>query len=333
MAHTGVALSLSEMAAAAEQAVLTGQVRGLLSWLGDGRKITRTSHIRLDDARRLVHLLDTGDLVRPVRSSTEFPYLTRLVGWSKAARLIRASRGRLVPRDAGLADRPLDLVLALLTAYPEAGSAIFPPNGSRRSPVATHFRDLAPAFLLTLLHDPGPCPVSALSDASYRLADTRYALEQLTDAERENLRRTIEVDVILAMSALHALGVAVLDRNLSWDTDELLPDGTPDWSRATVALTELGHYAISDATALASYIRQAEGAGCERANGAAARAEGDAADVIRGRVPGQQGQRGVPRGSSRDRGAPRDQGRRRGAHHDDAHARGRHRPGGRLPRR
>ncbi|MCL2581392.1 MAG: hypothetical protein FWE35_02940 [Streptosporangiales bacterium] len=233
------------MASAAGQAVLTGQIRGLLSWLGDGRKITRTGHIRLDDARRLVHLLDTGDLARPVRSSTELPYLTRLVGWSKAARLIRASRGTLVPRDAGLADRPLDLVLRLLSVYPETGSTLFPPNSGRLSPVAVHFRDLAPAFLLTLARSDGPCPVAALGEASYRLADTRYALEQLTDAERENLRRTIDVDVILAMSALHALGVAVLDRNLSWDMDELDLDGVPDWSRATVGLTGLGRHAVS----------------------------------------------------------------------------------------
>lgn len=248
MAHTGVAPSPSETdfaaGQAAGQAVLTGQVRGFLSWLGEGRKITRTGHIRLDDARRLVHLLDTGDLVRSARSSTELPYLTRLVGWSKAARLIRASPGRLVPRDTGLADRPLDLVLALLTVYPEIGGAVFPPNGSRRSPVATHFRDLAPAFLLTLRDSPGPCPAAALGETAYRLADTRYALEQLTPGERENLRRTIDVDVILAMSALHALGVAVLDRNLSWDTDEVLPDGTPNWSRATIELTGLGRYAI-----------------------------------------------------------------------------------------
>ena len=252
MAHTGVAPSPSEMATAAERAVLTGQVRGLLSWLGEGRKITRTGHIRLDDARRLVQLLGTGDLAHPVRSSTEMPYLTRLVGWSKAARLIRASRGVLVPRDAGLAGRPLDLVAALLAVYPDSGSAIFPPNGGRLSPVAVHFRDLAPAFLLALAGSPEPCPVSALGDDAYRLADTRYALEQLTDAERANLRHTIDVDVVLAMSALHALGVAALDRNLAWDTDELLPDGTPDWSRATVVLTDLGHYAMSRLAALVS---------------------------------------------------------------------------------
>lgn len=244
MAHTAVAPSPSELASAAGQAVLTGQIRGFLNWLGEGRKITRTGHIRLDDARRLVHLLATGDIARPVRSSTELPYLTRLVEWSKGARLIRAARGRLVPRDAGLADRPLDLVLALLAVYPEASGAIFPLNGTQRSPVAIHFRDLAPAFLLAVAHHPGPCPVSELGEAAYRLADTRYALEQLTDAELENLRRTIGVDVILAMSALHALGVAVLDRNLSWDADEILPDGTPNWSRATVELTDLGQYLL-----------------------------------------------------------------------------------------
>lgn len=288
------------MASAAGQAVLTGQVRGLLSWLGEGRKITRTGHIRVDDARRLVHLLDTGDIARPVRSSAELPYLTRLVGWSKAARLIRATRGRLVPRDSGLADRPLDLVLALLTAYPEAGPAIFPPNAGRLSPVAIHFRELAPAFLLTLARAPEPCPVSALGEAAYRLADTRYALEQLTDDERENLRRTIGVDVILAMSALHALGVAVLDRNLSWDTDELLPDGTPNWSRATVELTGLGRHAVPLALGL-NDLRA--GRGCRRSSTSRAGTPPGSARTRRpGPRPGMTGRR--PRPASGSRPAP-----------------------------
>lgn len=232
------------MDAAAGQAVITGQIRGFLSWLGEGRKLTRTGQIRLSDARHLVDRLSTGDRTRAIRSSAELPYLTRVAGWSRAARLVRPSRDRLVPRDPGIADRPLGLVLALLATYPELGTTLFPPNGYRRSPVAGHFRDLGPAFLLTLLRSPGSCPVSALREASYRMIDAWYALEQLTADERGNLKRTVGVDIVLAMSALHVLGVAVLDRNLAWDTDELDSHGAPDWSRATVTLTDLGRYAI-----------------------------------------------------------------------------------------
>jgi hypothetical protein len=43
--------------AAAEQAQLTGQVRSLLAWIGDGRKLTQTSRLGLADARRLVESL------------------------------------------------------------------------------------------------------------------------------------------------------------------------------------------------------------------------------------------------------------------------------------
>lgn len=243
MALNGVESPLSEIDAAAEESVITGQVREFLSWLGEGRRVTRTGHIRLDDARHLVRSLGTGDAVRPVRSSTEFRYLTRVAGWSKAARLVRPSRGRLVPGEAGLPARPVDLVVSLLAVYPEINTTLFP-NGSWRSPVATHFRELAPAYLLTLLHSRGPYPVSALSRTSYRVADKLYALEKLTETERENLRLTIGVDVILAMSALHALGVAVLDRNLSWDTNELDSSGAPDWSHSTVSITALGRHAI-----------------------------------------------------------------------------------------
>lgn len=243
MALTGVESPLSEIDAAAGEAVITGQVRAFLSWLGEGRRVTRTGHVRLDDARHLVGLLGTGDTIRPVRSSTEFRYLTRVVGWSRAARLVRPSRGRLVACEAGLAARPADLVVSLLGVYPQINTTLFP-NGSWRSPVASHFRELAPAYLLTLLHSPGPYPVSALSRASYRVAEKRYALEKLTETERENLKLTIGVDVVLAMSALHALGVAVLDRNLSWDMNELDSRGAPDWSHSTVSITALGRYAI-----------------------------------------------------------------------------------------
>ena len=50
--------------------------------------------------------------------------------WAKAARLVRVTGTRLVPvkKNAALADKPLDLVLALLAAYPRLGKAIFPRN-------------------------------------------------------------------------------------------------------------------------------------------------------------------------------------------------------------
>jgi hypothetical protein len=88
--------------------VLTGPIRSFGAWVGDGRKLTQTRRIRLVDARHLVELLGTGDTIDPkigdrvfkTKSSEELGYLTRLVEWAKAARLVRVSgRARAAAAD------------------------------------------------------------------------------------------------------------------------------------------------------------------------------------------------------------------------------------------
>ena len=113
---------MNDFEAAADKAKLTGQIRSFMTWLGEGRKLTQTGRIGLADARHLVELLDTGDRIDPeigdrifkTRSSEQLPYLTRVEAWMKAARLIRVTGTRLVPvkKNAGLANRPLDLMLS-----------------------------------------------------------------------------------------------------------------------------------------------------------------------------------------------------------------------------
>jgi hypothetical protein len=124
--------------AAAGKAELTGQIRSLLAWVGPGRKLTQTGRIGLADARHLVQLLGTGDTIDPeiggrvfkTRSSEDLAHLNRIVEWAKAARLVRVSGTKLmaVKKNAALAQRPLDLVLALLEAYPRLGKPMFPRN-------------------------------------------------------------------------------------------------------------------------------------------------------------------------------------------------------------
>ena len=111
---------MTNFEAAAQKARLTGQVRSFLDWLGEGRKLTQTGRIGMADARYLVELLGTGDVIDPeiggrvfkTRSSEELAYLTMIVEWAKAARLIRVTGTRLVPvkKNAALAGNPLDLV-------------------------------------------------------------------------------------------------------------------------------------------------------------------------------------------------------------------------------
>ena len=158
-----------------------------MAWLGEGRKLTQTGRIGLADARHLVELLGTGDKIDPeiygrvhkTNSSEELPYLTRIVEWMKAARLVRVTGTRLVPvkKNAALADRPLDLVLAMLEAYPRLGTSLFPRNTWRQSVVGDEFTVIGPELLTTLLVSQGPCPMDDLKEVAFDMIAVRYMLD------------------------------------------------------------------------------------------------------------------------------------------------------------
>lgn len=234
---------MTNFEAAAQKARLTGQVRSFLDWLGEGRKLTQTGRIGMADARYLVELLGTGDVIDPeiggrvfkTRSSEELAYLTMIVEWAKAARLIRVTGTRLVPvkKNAALAGNPLDLVLAMLAAYPKLGKSLFPRSTWRQSVVGDEFTDIGEELLTVLLASTGPCPLTTLSDTAYDMIAASYALGRLTERQHAFLRGTIVVDIRIAMSALHVLGVVALDTA----TDHEEADDSAE-------LTALGRYAI-----------------------------------------------------------------------------------------
>jgi len=95
---------VNDLEAAAERAELTGQISSFMVWLGEGRKLTQTGRIGLADARHLVEVLGTGDKIDPeiggrvfkTTSSEQLAYLSRIVEWMKAARLVRVTGTRLV---------------------------------------------------------------------------------------------------------------------------------------------------------------------------------------------------------------------------------------------
>jgi Plasmid pRiA4b ORF-3-like protein len=222
---------------AARKAELTGQIPLLLGWVGPGRKLTATGRVGLADARQLVELLGTGDTIDPeiggrifkTKSSEDLAHLNRIVEWAKAARLIRASGTKLivVKKNAVLAGRPLDLVLALLEAYPRLGKPMFPRNTWRQSLVGDEFTDISQELITRLLRSAGPCSLDKLSDIAYHAIEARYMLTDLTTPQHDSLRRMIAADVTIAMAALHVLGVVVLDRETS-----------------SAMLTDLGRYAV-----------------------------------------------------------------------------------------
>lgn len=223
--------------AAAEQAPLIGQLRSFLAWVGSGRKLTSTGRIGLADARHLVELLATGDTIDPeiggrvfkTKSSEDLAYLSRIVAWAKAARLVRVTGTKLMPvkKNAVLAERPLDLVHALLEAYPRLGQPLFPRNTWRASLVGDNFTDISQELITALLRSAGPCPLDELNGIAGDAIEARYVLADLTELQHDSLRRTIATDVTIAMAALHVLGIVVLDREAN-----------------SAGLTELGRYAV-----------------------------------------------------------------------------------------
>lgn len=220
---------MDDLEAAADKAELTGQIRSFMAWLGEGRKLTQTGRIGLADARHLVEVLGTGDTIDPeigarvfkTKSSEELPHLTRIVEWMKAARLVRVTGTRLVPvkKNAALTSRPLDLVLALLDAYPRLGKSLFPRSTWRPSLVGDEFTFIGPELLTTLLVSQGPCPLDDLKEVAFDLVAARYLLDRLNQQQMEMLRRTVNTDVTIAIAALGILAVAVVDQ--ASDTAEL----------------------------------------------------------------------------------------------------------------
>ena len=227
---------MNDLEAAAGHAVLTGQIRSFTAWVGTGRKLTQTGRIGLADARHLVEVLGTGDTIDPkigdrvfkTKSSEELGHLTRIVEWAKAARLVRVSGTRLVPvkKNASLLDRPLDLVMAMLEAYPKLGKSLFPKGPYRQSLVGDQFSDVSEAFVATMFAHAGPCPLSLLRAVASDMIAERYVLGGLTEPQLDFLRGTIETDVSIAVAALAALGVATVDE-----------------AENTVELTALGRFA------------------------------------------------------------------------------------------
>ncbi len=234
---------MNDLEVAAEHAVLTGQIRSLVAWVGSGRKLTQTGRIGLVDARHLVALLGTGDTIDPkigdrvfkTKSSEELAHLTRIVEWAKAARLVRVGGTRLVPvkKNATLPDRPLDLVMAMFEAYPKLGKALFPQGTYRQSLVGDQFRNVSEALVTTMLAHVGPCPLSVLRASASDLIADRYVLDGLSEQQLNFLRRTIDTDVSVAVAALAVLGVASVDE--AQDTAELTALGrfTAKRSRGT----------------------------------------------------------------------------------------------------
>jgi hypothetical protein len=109
----------AEARASAAASPLLALFRRLIDFLGDGRPATAKGNVRLRDARRLVELLDTGDVFDATvddrtfktRSAADLPNLMRIVRLAEGAGFVEQVDDKLVPAagDRGLGDPLADL--------------------------------------------------------------------------------------------------------------------------------------------------------------------------------------------------------------------------------
>ncbi len=170
--------SEESLAAAAAEAEPLRRLQAFTRWVGAGRKLTQTGRITLADARELVGLLGTGDVIDPkigdrvfrTTSSEELRGITTVAEWAKASGLARVTSGRLVgvKKYAGLLERPLELWARMFEAFPRLGVALCV-SGWGES-----LETVAAGYVLDDLTDQQLATLRQLNDR-----DVRHALEVL----------------------------------------------------------------------------------------------------------------------------------------------------------
>jgi hypothetical protein len=217
--ETGRGGAANEAEAAADRSDVPARIRSLISWIGTGRKLTQTGRLMLADARVLVGLLDTGDVIDPVigtrvfrtKSSEELRYLNLLVEWAKAAGLARIVSGKLVPvkRNARLLADPDRLWAALFGAFAELPAQAVVPSGWATSLVLDAFPETC-AVLLFQLGSGSPVPVEALHRAVWEDVSPRFVLGDLSPERLDRLRTSTGRDLDRILGIWQMLGAVDL---------------------------------------------------------------------------------------------------------------------------
>jgi hypothetical protein len=212
--------SEAELADAAEKSRIVQQLRTLVEWVGDGRQLTATGQLKLADARGLVELLDTGDVIDPVigertfrtTSSAELGGLALHVEWAKTLRLVRVVKKRLivVAKSKSLLDDGLTLWLRAFDTVAELDDALFSYGSWRLNLFAEVFDDLLPDVLNALYGLPEPMPVVRLEETVWQACCDLLALDTANEARRESWRLSAGHDLRRVLRLLADLGAVEL---------------------------------------------------------------------------------------------------------------------------
>ncbi|WJK35287.1 hypothetical protein [Solwaraspora sp. WMMA2065] len=210
----------AELRPAAEASTILHRVRQFVAWVGPGRTLTPNGNLRLADARELVPLLDTADVIDPAigdrvfktRSSEELYGLSVVVAWARAARVVRMVKGRLVPvkSAAKLLTDPLALAHRLYATLPEIGAAVCG-SGWRESLMRWRFDDAVVITALTIYSSAEPLPVPALRELLHQALEKSMLVPYGgTEEQQQAWRQSAHNDADRLFAQLADLGAVRL---------------------------------------------------------------------------------------------------------------------------
>ena len=224
----------AEVAASQAEAPILATFAALAEFVGEGRKLTQTGRLTLADARVLVDLLGSGDLMDEqigdrtfkTKSSAELPRLRQVFAWARKAGIVRVTHGRVIATKKGIDlarnpaqffERAVDALMAIgpLTSQRD-------PDGWFAWPEVTELLD---RFTVHLLTGPyvaqRPVPLEDMASIATQAVLDAFEFRALDD---EGVARRVATDVVDIVDALELAGVVcrtdVVDRS---DSD--LPGG------------------------------------------------------------------------------------------------------------
>jgi hypothetical protein len=222
----------AEVAVSRAAAPILAKFAALADFVDAGRKLTQTGNFTLADARALVELLDTGDVMDPkignrtfrTTSAADLVGLRQVFVWAKKAGVVRVAHGRVHATKKGLAiakdpaaffDRAVD---ALLAVGPLASQRVV--DGWLAWPEVTELLD---RFSVVLLSGPyvaqRPLPLEDLCDAATDAVLTAFEFPRSTD---DDVARRVVVDVVDMVDALELAGMVRRIDAVDGDDAELI---------------------------------------------------------------------------------------------------------------
>jgi uncharacterized protein YndB with AHSA1/START domain len=213
------------------------QIRDLVAWIGDGRKLTQTGRLTLGDARILVDKLDTGDQIDPVignrvfktPTSAELIGLTRIVEWAKTASLLRTVKGRLVPvkKHQKLLTDTAALRSRLFDALAGYNFAVDTGYGFQTLVVVDYRLAFDTIAAILYVHQRDKLSVPKIAEAVWDTLAPRWRTSDLTELQLRSWRSANDSDVRDLLECLAAIDAVALEGN----TVELTASGRTELAR------------------------------------------------------------------------------------------------------